>query len=170
MSPRYAGALTKDRWSGRNSTVMQLTREGEYAIRAMIYLARQAPEKMVLISEIADAAQVPQALLAKTFQKFSKMGILRSTRGLGGGFTLGRSASRITLLQIVEAVEGPILPSRCLSGEGTCERDRTCGAHRVWRSVQQQVVSILGGATLEELALQMESDLVSAAIPDFIHP
>jgi DNA-binding IscR family transcriptional regulator len=65
---------------------------------------------------------------------------------------LGRPASRGTRREVVEAVEGPILPNRCLIGSGTCDRDGTCGVHPVWRQVQQQVVAILDGVTIEELA------------------
>ncbi len=132
--------------------MMELTRKGEYAIRGVIYLARQPAGKMVLISEIAEATQVPQTFLAKILQSFAKIGIVNSYRGTGGGFTLGRPASRITLREIVEAVEGPIAPNRCVIGEGTCERDASCLVHPVWRQVQKQVVSILDGVTLADLA------------------
>lgn len=131
---------------------MELTRKGEYAIRGIIHLAQLPPGKVALISEIAEATDVPQTFLAKILQSFAKIGIVQSFRGAGGGFMLGRSASRITLREVVEAVEGPILPNRCLIGSGTCERDSTCGVHPVWRQVQQRVVEVLDGVTIEDLA------------------
>ena len=131
---------------------MELTRKGEYAIRGIIYLAQQQPGKMSLISEIAEAVEAPQTFLAKIFQNFAKLGIVNSSRGTGGGFTLGRSPSRITLREIVEAVEGPIVPNRCLSGRGGCDRDGECLVHPVWRKVQSQIVQVLDGVTIEELA------------------
>ncbi|MBI1921799.1 MAG: Rrf2 family transcriptional regulator [Geobacter sp.] len=132
--------------------MMELTRKGEYAIRGVIYLAQQQPGKMVLISEIAEGADVPQMFLAKILQSFAKLGIVRSYRGTGGGFTLGRPASDITLREVVEAVEGPIVPNRCLMGNGSCDRIGGCGVHPVWQRVQEQVVHILESVTLEELA------------------
>lgn len=131
---------------------MELTRKGEYAIRGIIYLAQQPAGKMVLISEIAEATQVPQTFLAKILQSFAKLGIVNSYRGTGGGFTLGRPAARITLREVVEAVEGPIMPNRCLIGEGACQRDTNCLVHPVWRRVQGEVVQILDGVTIEDLA------------------
>lgn len=131
---------------------MELTRKGEYAIRGIIHLAQLPPGKVALISEIAEATGVPQTFLAKILQNFAKIGIVQSFRGAGGGFMLGRSASKITLREVVEAVEGPIVPNRCLIGSGTCERDSTCGVHPVWRQVQRNVVEILDGVTIEELA------------------
>jgi Rrf2 family protein len=132
--------------------MMELTRKGEYAIRGVIYLAQQPPGKMSLISEIAEAAEVPQTFLAKIFQSFAKLGIVNSYRGTGGGFTLSRPASNISLREVVEAVEGPIIPNRCLIGNGACDRDAVCNVHSVWRTVQIQVVQILDSVTIEELA------------------
>lgn len=131
---------------------MELTRKGEYAIRGVIYLARQAPGKICLISEIAEATEAPQTFLAKIFQSFAKIGIVNSYRGTGGGFTLGRPAGSITLREVVEAVEGPILPNRCLIGKGACNKDVQCNVHPVWRRVQGQVVEILDSVTIDELA------------------
>lgn len=132
--------------------MMGLTRKGEYAIRGMVYLARQTPGRLILIGEIADAVCVPRSFLAKIFQNFTRLGMVRSSRGAGGGFTLGRLAERITLREVIEAVEGPICPNRCVLESGACERSGTCAVHPVWRKVQEQVQQILDSVTLAELA------------------
>ena len=131
---------------------MELTRKGEYAIRGIIYLARKPEGQVALISEIAEATLVPQTFLAKIFQSFARQGLVNSFRGTGGGFTLGRPASLITLRDIVEAVEGPIIPNRCLVRKGACERDDICSVHQVWKKVQEEVVQILDSVTIRELA------------------
>ena len=130
---------------------MELTRKGEYAIRGIIYLAQQPPGRVSLISEIAVATEVPQTFLAKIFQSFAKLGLVNSSRGTGGGFLLARPASAITLREVVEAVEGPIVPNRCLLGK-PCDRGGVCKVHGVWQEVQTQVVHILDGVTIETLA------------------
>ena len=132
--------------------MMELTRKGEYAVRGVIYLSQQLPGKICLISEIAEATGAPQTFLAKIFQNFAKIGIVNSFRGTGGGFTLGRSPAKITLREVVEAVEGPIVPNRCLVGSGSCEREAQCNVHPVWRQVQMQVVDILDSVTFDALA------------------
>lgn len=132
--------------------MLELTRKGDYAIRGIIYLARKPAGEMALISEIAEATSVPQTFLAKIFQNFARQGLVNSYRGTGGGFTLGRPASQITLREVVEAVEGPIVPNRCLIRKGTCERDEKCPVHPVWKKVQQEVVQILGNVTIKDLA------------------
>jgi Rrf2 family protein len=132
--------------------MMELTRKGEYAIRGILYLAQQPPGKVSLLSDVADATDAPQTFLAKIFQSFAKLGIVNSYRGTGGGFVLARPASRITLREVVEAVEGPIVPNRCLINDNSCERGKECNVHPVWGKVQEQVVAILDGVTIEELA------------------
>jgi Rrf2 family transcriptional regulator, iron-sulfur cluster assembly transcription factor len=131
---------------------MELTRKGEYAIRGIIYLAQQPPGRVSLVSEIAAAAEVPQTFLAKIFQSFAKLGLVTSSRGTGGGFVLARPASAITLREVVEAVEGPIIPNRCLMAGAACDRGGPCNVHDVWRRVQTEVVLILDSVTIEELA------------------
>jgi Rrf2 family iron-sulfur cluster assembly transcriptional regulator len=131
--------------------MMEFTRKGEYAIRGILYLASLPQGKVALISEIAEIADVPKSFLAKIFQSFAKIGLVKSSRGTGGGFVLARPAAQITLREVVEAVEGPIVPNRCLIGKGTCARDSTCSVHPVWRKVQNEVVAILDGITLEDL-------------------
>jgi len=133
--------------------MMELTRKGEYAIRGIIYLASRPPEEVCLLSDIAAAVEVPPTFLAKIFQQFSKLGLVKSYRGTGGGFVLGRTPDKITLLEVVEAVEGTIIPNRCVVNEGDCPRDPVCCPIRpIWVDVQQQVREILNNVTLEKLA------------------
>jgi Rrf2 family protein len=132
--------------------VLHLTRKGDYAIRGMVFLAMKPLEQIFSLGEIAAGADVSITLLAKIFQQFGKHGLVRSYRGTGGGFRLGRSPEKITLLEIVEAVEGPIAMNRCLMDRGSCGREGFCTVHPVWRRVQERMKEILCGATLKDLA------------------
>jgi Rrf2 family transcriptional regulator, iron-sulfur cluster assembly transcription factor len=132
--------------------MMELTRKGEYAIRGIVFLAKQPAGKVILVSEVAEATGVSHTFLAKIFQSFAKLGLVKSFRGTGGGFILGRPASKITMRQVVEAVDGPIMPNRCLSDEGLCSREAECMVHPVWRKIQGEVSAILDSVTLEDLA------------------
>ena len=131
--------------------MMELTRKGDYAIRGIIYLASQPPDKISLLSEIAAAVDVPQTFLAKIFQQFSKTGLVKSYRGTGGGFLLARPPEQISLLSVVEAVEGPIMPNRCVMAPGECERDSFCTVHPVWKDVQQRTRQLLADISLKDL-------------------
>lgn len=132
--------------------MMELTRKGEYAIRGIVYLASRPGDQVCLLSDIAAAVDVPPTFLAKIFQQFSKIGLVKSYRGTGGGFILGRPADKITLLEVVEAVEGPIVPNRCVVNGIDCNRSAACNVHPVWMNVQSQVRLILEKVTLDELA------------------
>lgn len=132
--------------------MLHITRKGDYAIRGMVYLAMKPPDQMSLISEMAADIDVSQTLLAKIFQNFSKVGLVKSYRGVGGGFMLGRPAEQISLLEIVEAVEGPIVLNRCLLRPGTCDRDACCTVHPVWKELQEKMRDILGSVSLKHLA------------------
>ena len=132
--------------------MMELTRKGEYAVRGIVFLASRPADKVCLLSEIAEAVDVPQTFLAKIFQQFSKIGLVRSYRGTGGGFMLGRAPEKITLLEVVEAVEGPIVPNRCVISTDECDRSNSCHVHPVWVEVQDQVRATLARVTLKELA------------------
>lgn len=118
----------------------------------MVYLAGQPPGRLSLANEIARAVDVPPLFLAKIFQRFSKLGLVRSFRGCGGGFQLARPPEEITLCEIVEAAEGPIMPNRCVMTGGACSREKICTVHPVWKKVQSNVRDILGGVTLKDLA------------------
>ena len=132
--------------------MMELTRKGEYAIRGIVCLAQQERGRVVLMNEIAAATQAPPKFLAKILQNFAKAGIVRSFRGAGGGFILGRPAAQITLRDVVEAIEGPIVPNRCLIRDGACDRDGYCKVHQVWHRVQKSILDILESVTIEALA------------------
>ncbi len=132
--------------------MMELTRKGEYAIRGIVYLAGMPLGKVCLLNDIATSVDVPPTFLAKIFQQFSKIGLVKSFRGTGGGFLLGRAAENITLLEVVEAVEGPIIPNRCVIAPTNCGGSGLCKVHPVWKQLHGEVRSLLGGVTLKELA------------------
>jgi Rrf2 family transcriptional regulator, iron-sulfur cluster assembly transcription factor len=133
---------------------MQITRSGEYGLRGLVFLAKQPPGKVTLVSEISREQKIPETFLAKIFQRLSKAGLLRSVRGAGGGFSLGKPANEITMREIVEAIEGPIALNRCLLRQGECEEEKVCPLRQVWEEAQQRFVEVLDRTTMEDLAKQ----------------
>src|SRR5512146_1111192 len=94
---------------------MQLTREGDYGIRSVLYLARQPFKKISFVTEISEEYKIPRSFLAKILQKLVKAKIVRSYRGVKGGFSLAKQARDITLLEVLEAIEGKICINVCLA-------------------------------------------------------
>jgi Rrf2 family protein len=131
--------------------MMRLTRAGEYGVRAVLHLAAQPEGRVTFVGEISEKQDVPRHFAAKVMQLLVKSGVVRSHRGVKGGFTLSRPASNITLKDIIEGVEGQIFLNLCLIKKGECPRDDTCPVHLVWREAQGKLMEILDGVTVAEL-------------------
>ena len=131
---------------------MRLTRQGDYAVRVMVDLAAQAPGVPVHRAQIQARQEVPAAYLAKIIQTLARAGLVRTLPGAHGGVTLNAPAETVSLLRVIEAVEGPIRLNRCLEAPGACPRDRFCPVHPVWTRLQALVARELDGVTIAALA------------------
>ncbi len=131
---------------------MHITRSEEYGLRGLVFLAKQPPKKITLVSEVSREQNIPETFLSKIFQRLSKAGVLRSFRGARGGFTLRKPPHQITMREIIEALEGPVALNRCLLRKGECEEEGGCPLRPVWEQVQQSFLEILDRTTVEDLA------------------
>ncbi|MBI2264564.1 MAG: Rrf2 family transcriptional regulator [Armatimonadetes bacterium] len=129
---------------------MQVTRAADYAVRGVLYLA-SAGSRVTFIKDISKGTMVPEKYLAKILQGLTKAGILRSARGVGGGFSLGRSPKEITLWEVVEAVDGPLWLTPCLERPGECGMQDECPTTDVWDRVRKDIISVLTGINFQDL-------------------
>ena len=131
---------------------LKLTQGADYAIRAMIHIASLPDGRWAMRREIAREQRVPPDFVAKILQSLVHAGLLSSHRGTGGGFRLARPRDEINLLNIVEAIEGPLAVVACSSpGTGECDHASFCPADTVWRQIQLGIAAVLKQATLESL-------------------
>jgi Rrf2 family protein len=133
---------------------MQLTRAADYAVRVMIHLAGLPPETRASRAELAVAAECPEQFLSKVLQSLTRAGLVLSHRGNTGGFELPNLHRAATLLEVVEAIEGPMRLNVCLNSDRSCARQEWCPAHDVWVNAQSAVAEVLRSATIAELARQ----------------
>jgi len=133
---------------------LQLTRGGEYALRAMAYLARCPEGRVCSLHDICQAQEIPESFLAKILQSLAHAGLASSQRGAHGGFALARPAAEISMRDIVEAVDGPIALNPCVLWPNECTRSAECELHKAWMHAQQQLMEILGSIKLSTLAPQ----------------
>lgn len=131
---------------------MQITRAAEYAIRGVLYLCEQPEGAVCLLNEISERQKIPPSFLSKIFQNLARVGIVSSSRGTGGGFTLTKDPRDITLLDVIEAIEGPISLNVCLTNGQACERRTLCAVHFVWREAQDHLLELLKNKSFAELA------------------
>lgn len=131
---------------------MQITRATDYAVRVMIHLAALPAGSNVRQSDLAAATGVSGHFLSKVLQQLVRTGLIRSQRGLGGGYVLAQPGEKISLLTIVAAMEGSVRLNQCLEEGPTCERKGCCPAHDVWFEAQLALEKVLGGISVAELA------------------
>jgi len=122
---------------------MQITRQADYAVRAVLYLARLGQEQRAATSQIAEDQQIPPSFLAKIVSQLSVAGLLQTSRGARGGVSLARHPDQISLLEVVEAIDGPILLNECVGANGICTFGDDCPMRPVWCDAQAQLVERL---------------------------
>lgn len=130
---------------------MKLTWASEYAILGMLHLSRLPMGKSTLLSGISEKEDIPESFLRKIFGTLSKAGLLRSHRGPRGGFSLLRSPERISLRQIIEAVEGPIAFTECILGPNICSRQGRCPIEVRCQEIHRKLVKILEETTVADI-------------------
>jgi Rrf2 family protein len=140
---------------------MQITRATDYAVRVMIHLAGLPPGSTLRQSELSEATDVSGHFLSKVLQRLVRSGLIRSQRGSGGGYALAVSGKGVSLLEVVEAMEGPVRLNQCLEEGPSCERKSWCPAHLVWAEAQAAVGKVLAAATIAALAAQANPDSVA---------
>lgn len=131
--------------------MLQITRQTEYAIRGLQELARRQDEVPVQLKIIAGTCEVSEAFLAKIFQMLAQAGIVRSHRGVKGGFSMGRDPKDITLREIVEVCEGGIVLNHCLRKVNPCKNVESCSVADVWRDAQTALTGALDKTSLADV-------------------
>ncbi len=134
--------------------IMQLTRESDYGIRSVLYLARQPYKKVSFVTEISEEYKIPRSFLAKILQKLVRSKIVKSYRGVKGGFSLARQSRDISVLDVLEAIEGKLALNLCTPDKKKCDFSRHCPIHSVWMTAQSKVVEVLRKSNFEDLARQ----------------
>jgi Rrf2 family protein len=129
---------------------MRVSRSSLYAIHGLTLLAGALPDSAVPLPRIQKRVKAPRAVLAKIFQALARVGLLRSSRGVKGGFALARPANSITALDVIRAVDGPLPEDDCPTHPDT--RGPCCAVSTLLRQGQRGMEHALGRATLADLA------------------
>ncbi len=130
---------------------MQITRASEYAMLGLLALSRRPAGSVEMVDVLAHEEGVPASFLGKIFQSLSRAGIVKSARGSGGGFSLVRTPDEITVLEVIEAVEGPIALQRCLETDSDCTHREGCALCGLFSEAQDRVKEVFGRTSVAEL-------------------
>lgn len=137
---------------------MIFTTTTEYAIRGLAELAGRAGDgRSMMLDELVSDTSLPRDFLAKVFQRLVKAGLLRSAKGRGGGFALGRPANEITLKDIVEAIDGPLTFDRCAVGLDKCSDQQPCPQHDLYKPIRQRIKEYLQTTTVADLSSSLKT-------------
>jgi Rrf2 family iron-sulfur cluster assembly transcriptional regulator len=135
---------------------MLYSRSAEYAIRAFVHLAQVPDGRYAMVKQIAAEEEIPAHFLAKILQQLARKGLLRSSKGPAGGFSLRVPAGEVRLLDIVEALDGLSEYEKCASGLAECSDDMPCPLHDSWKPLRSRIMDYLGRNTIADLAKALE--------------
>ena len=136
---------------------MEISRRTDYGVRVILDLATHTARERASTQEIAERQNIPSPFLAKIVSQLSLAGLVTTYRGAGGGVTLARPAAEISLLQVIEALEGPIRLNRCLTEPDACPQNGSCPVHDIWAKAQREMVHPLNYTTFDDLAISAQS-------------
>ena len=154
---------------------MKLSVRGEYALRALLVLARdyQEDDSVVRIQEVSERQNIPKRFLEQILNDLKSAGIVESRRGVAGGYRLRRPPGRVTLAEIVRHIEGPLAPVSCVSEKFyekcSCPDESRCAIRSVMKETRDAIVAIMDRVTLAELcdrARKLEQEPLTAS--DFV--
>ncbi|MBI5676745.1 MAG: Rrf2 family transcriptional regulator [Nitrospirae bacterium] len=129
---------------------MRITRETDYAIRCILYLS-ELPDKVAMAGEIAEAMKIPKSFLAKILQKLTRAKIVHSFRGVKGGVRLAKKPEDISLLDVINTIEGDVGMNICAVNEKACDQSKECSVHHIWIEIREAVENILKRYNFENL-------------------
>ena len=132
------------------------SKQCEYALQAITYIAMQPAQSMTSIKDLAATLTIPYHFLAKILQELTLQGLLFSQKGPNGGFGLAKPAQSITLLNVVEAIDGLDFANKCVMGFRHCDDSAPCAAHTHWRILRRGIHSMLAKRSLSQVAKEMK--------------
>jgi len=131
---------------------MQITRQADYAIRAVLYISKLGENQRAATSQIAQEQRIPPSFLAKIISQLSIAGLLQTSRGARGGVMLAKTPEEITLLDVVEAIDGPIALNECVGDQEACSFGDECPLRPIWCDAQDDLVKRLKATNFAQFA------------------
>ncbi|MET3927890.1 Rrf2 family transcriptional regulator [Devosia sp. 2618] len=148
-----------------------LTRKGKYGLKALSFLAGAQPEKMISLSDIATARDIPRKFLEAILGELRNAGFVVSRKGKDGGYRLARAPEQINMGLVVRAIDGPLAPIACASSSryercDDCD-EKSCEVRRMMLEVRQAICDVLDNKTLADVLAQMQlDDLLEIPCPE----
>jgi Rrf2 family protein len=132
--------------------MLKISTKSQYGLRAMVYLAR-FPKQISSLKTISKSEEIPFDYLEKIISKLEKASLIKSKKGVSGGYCLAKNPSKIKIGEIIRILEGDIVLVKCISGQKgcMCTRERECLTKSFWKKIQDSLNSALNSLTLKDL-------------------
>jgi Rrf2 family protein len=144
--------------------LLKLTKKADYGLIALKHLAVHGRKRAVSAKELADCYRIPLPILSKVLQKLARDGFLISEQGTNGGYRLSRAASSITTLEVIRAIDGPILLTSCFTDGAECDQSVSCIVREPLRKVHEGILHLLNSITIHELSGEQEPPAAAGGI------
>lgn len=146
---------------------MQITRQADYAVRALLYLAQQRPDQRISTAQVGREQKIPISFLAKIVSQLATAGVVGTTRGAHGGVRLAQPAETLSLLEVVKAIDGSSALNACVLDPAACQIAGNCPVRAVWCEAYADLVRRLAQTTFGQLACQAQhgAQLAATATP-----
>lgn len=135
---------------------MKISTKGRYGLRILMDLALHQSEKPRLIRDIAKSQQISEKYISRLVIALRKGGMIRSVRGVNGGFHLAMKPEDITLLDVIEVMEGPLSIVDCVSKPKSCAHSINCAPREVWCKLNEDIRTLMSGTTLSDILASYE--------------
>ena len=132
--------------------MLKLSKKADYGLIAIRHLAAHAIGGACSASEISDACGISGPLMAKVLQKLARAGLVVSRHGSGGGYQLARDPKLITAFEVIDAIDGPLVITSCVTTHGECGQATTCTVREPLRRVNNSILAILKGFTISQMS------------------
>jgi FeS assembly SUF system regulator len=140
--------------------MLKLSKKSDYALIAVRHLATHAAERSHSAADIAEIYGISAPLLAKVLQRLAKHGVVTARHGSSGGYQLAKHPKNISALEVISAVDGPLMITSCNTSHGICEQSTTCTVREPLRKVNDSILEVLRMVTISQMSEEPEGELV----------
>ena len=130
---------------------MQITKQADYALRAIVFLAQIGKDEKASTSKIAKAQKIPPSFLAKIISQLSIAGLIHTSRGARGGVSLAKEPEDISVLDVIQAIDGPVILNECTENPDACPFQSSCPLFKIWCDARDMLINKLSGATFSSV-------------------
>src|SRR5215475_5804548 len=132
--------------------MFKLSKKADYGLIAMKHLAGHRNEHACSANEIAEEYGISTTLMAKVLQKLARQGLVAAKHGSSGGYQLAKSPDQISALDVISAIDGPVLITSCVTSHGTCDATDKCSVREPLRRVNESIMNVLSTVTISQMS------------------